>query len=70
LTAVDAEVQNEDYLQKHVVINYMQISGHCIYSILNPAVLPTSGKGFLPDQPKNSAADEKIQPYPILSKIG
>jgi hypothetical protein len=30
-------------------------------------VLPSSGKGFLPDQPKNSAADEKIRPQTIFS---
>jgi hypothetical protein len=34
------------------------------------AMLPTSSKGFLPDQPKNSAADEKIQPHTIFSIKG
>jgi hypothetical protein len=40
------------------------------YIVMFQAVLPTSGKGFLPDQSKNSAADEKIRPHPIFSKIG
>jgi hypothetical protein len=31
-------------------------------------VLPSSGQGFLPYQPKNSAADEKIRPHTIFSK--
>jgi hypothetical protein len=33
-------------------------------------VLPTSGKSFLPDQLKNSAADEKIRPHTIISIKG
>jgi hypothetical protein len=30
-------------------------------------VLPTLGKGILPDQPKNSAADNKIRPHALFS---
>jgi hypothetical protein len=30
-------------------------------------VLPTLGKGFLPNDPKNSAAEEKIRPKPLFS---
>jgi hypothetical protein len=33
-------------------------------------VLPTHGKCFLPDQPKNSAAGEKIRPHNIFSIKG
>jgi hypothetical protein len=33
-------------------------------------VLPTTSKDFLPDQPKNSAADEKIRPHIIFSIKG
>jgi hypothetical protein len=34
------------------------------------SVLPTSSKGFPPDQPKNPDADEKIRPHTIFSIKG
>jgi hypothetical protein len=31
------------------------------------SMLPTLGKGILPDQPKNAAADKKIRPHALCS---
>jgi hypothetical protein len=40
-------------------------------SVIYVSVLPTSGKSFLPNQPKNSAADEKFGHTPsFLYKAG
>jgi hypothetical protein len=73
----------KDYLQTDTHNSFFVVVSSCNYwqpgqkvsnkkkcKVEMGTVLPTSSEDFLPDQPENLAADEKIRPHTIFSIKG